>query len=184
MEEDLFWEVIEGGRACIEIRKANEELIKLKFVLVIYFHEKRYDEAMDEVKALIGNPEMAEHKAYLTLIQGQISELQGKFDETLGFYCHAFAIGKWSPYVRYYLWNHIGFCWMLKNRFKGTERCCRRAIKIDPKRGGAWKNLGVCLEYQGRFIEALQCYFKAILLKIKPLSILRLRHHVWRAHMG
>lgn len=184
MEEEFFLEFIKGGHPFIENRIPNETLIKLNILLVIYFHEKRYDEAMEEVKALIEAPDMAGYRAYLILIQGQISELQGDFDATLKFYSRAFAIGKWSPYVRYYLWNHIGFCWLFKKRFKATERCCRRAIKLDPKRGDAWKNLGVSLEFQGKLTEALQCYFKAIHLKIKFMSILHVRQLIHCASMA
>lgn len=165
MEEDFAipQKVGEVERIFREIYEPNEKLIRLNILLVIYFHEKRYDEAMAEVVLLINNPDMAEYKAYLILKQGQISEFQGNFDATLSFYYHTLAIGKWPLYVRYYLWNHIGFCWLRKQKFITAEWCCRNAIKLDPKLWEAWSNLGVSLKHQGEFPEALQCYFKAVL---------------------
>ncbi len=168
-----------------EIRRPNENLIILNIHLAIYFQNNRYGAAMDAVTLLIDNPDMAEYKAYLILKQGQISEFLGDFDSTLNFYCRTLFIGRWPLHVQYYLWNHISFCWLLKHKFKTAEWCCRKAIKLDPKCWDAWTNLGVSLEYQGKFIEALQCYLKTILLGgSKFFSILDLRRmirHTYRA---
>ncbi len=46
-----------------DIRKPNEKLIRLNILLVVYFHDKRYDAAMAEVALLMDNPDMAEYKA-------------------------------------------------------------------------------------------------------------------------
>ena len=53
-------------------------MIGLNILLVIFFHDKRYEEAIKEVQELVENSDMAEYKAYLILKQGQISELQGR----------------------------------------------------------------------------------------------------------
>ena len=197
MEEELYLDEIrdiqmraltpqkadEVERIFREIRDPNEKLIGLNILLVIFFHDKRYDEAMMSVEELVNDPEMAEYKAYLILKQGQISELQGDFDAALGFYCRSLTIGKWPEYVCYFLWNHIGFCWLFKQEFVTAEWCCRKAIEVNPRRGEAWKNLGVSLEHQGKFTEALQCYFKAFSLsERKIITVLHLRRIIRRRH--
>ena len=143
---------------------SNEDLFILNIHLAVFFQEKNYELAMDEVTAAIDKFDRAEYRAYLILRQGQISEFQGNFNGGLRFYYHTLAIGKWPLYVRYYLWNKIAFCWLLKQKYKSAEMCYRKAFKLDPKRWNAWKSLGGSLERRGKLIEALQCYFQAILL--------------------
>ena len=177
MDEKLTLEEMSNINYCMPshmVRKAeiiyraicgnNEDLIILNIHLAILFQEKCYDAAMDEVISVIDQFDRVEYKAYLILRQGQISEFQENFDAGLKFYYHTLAIGKWPLYIRYYLWNRIAFCWLQKQKFKTADWAYRKAIKLDSKRWNAWKNLGSSFKRQGKFIEALQCYFQAILL--------------------
>jgi len=163
-KELTFHNVSEVEEIFKEICGSNEDLFILNIHLAVFFQEKCYREAMDEVTSAIDKFDSVEYKAYLIMRQGQISELQKDFNASLKFYYHTLMIGKWPLYVRYYLWNHIAFCWLFKHKFKSAEWCCRKAIKLDPKRWNAWKSLGGSLERQGKLIEAFQCYFQAVQL--------------------
>ena len=68
MKEELFFE-------------PNEKLLILNILLVIYFHDKRYDEAMKEIETLLNDPEMKAYKYNLLLKQDEIRELR---DDGLG----------------------------------------------------------------------------------------------------
>lgn len=90
MEEELYFDKMheaqygtisqKGGEVNRIFRGAyepNEKMVGLNILLVVYFHEKRYNEAMNEVTLLIENPDLREYKPYLMLKQCQIRDLQG-----------------------------------------------------------------------------------------------------------
>lgn len=51
---------------------AEEKLIALKILLVIYLHNKRYAEALADIEELLSDPEMQSHKEYLLLKQNEV----------------------------------------------------------------------------------------------------------------
>ncbi len=197
MEEELFLNEIrdiqiydtnpeiraEAEKLLREMAGPMEMLLALNILLVIYYHDKRYDDAMKETELLFNDPAMHQSRAYLLLKQGEISQLQGDFDAALSFYCRSLTIGKWPEHVAYFLWSHISFCWLYKRQFVTAEWCARKAISISPKRWEAWKNLGAGLELQEKYPEALRCYFKAVFLADKKMiPILHLHRLIRRRH--
>lgn len=51
---------------------AEEKMIALKILLVIYLHDKRYAEALSDIEELLSDPEMEEHREYLLLRQKEV----------------------------------------------------------------------------------------------------------------
>ena len=138
---------------------------------------------MKEAEDLSNDPEMRHCRSYLLLKQGEISWLRGDFDAALSFYCRSLTIGRYHEHVAYFLWSHIAFCWLYKQQFVTAEWCSRKAIQINHERWQAWKNLGVSLEHQDKYADALQCYFKATYLaNRKMIPILHLRRLIRRRH--
>ncbi len=64
--------VIEGEN---EVRLgAEEKLIALNILLVIYMHDKRYLEALDDIEELLADPEMQSHREYLLLKRSEVRQ--------------------------------------------------------------------------------------------------------------
>ena len=53
---------------------AQEKLIALNILLVIYLHDKRYPEAFKDINDLLGDPQMKGCRRYLLLKRVEISE--------------------------------------------------------------------------------------------------------------
>lgn len=63
-------------------------------------------------------------------------------------------------------WALLAVCHGMLGEYIECERCCRRAIEVEPRALGPWDNLGSALKFQGRIAEAERAYRKA--LKIDP----------------
>lgn len=61
-------------RAADEELGSEEKLIALKILLVIYMHDKRYRDALEDIEELLDDPEMQEHREYLFLRQEEIRQ--------------------------------------------------------------------------------------------------------------
>lgn len=48
---------------------AEEKLIVLNISLVIYLHDRRYNDALEHIEVLLNDPEMQKHREYLLLKQ-------------------------------------------------------------------------------------------------------------------
>jgi len=51
---------------------AEEKMIALKILLVVYLHDKRYSEALSDIEELLNDPEMEEYREYLLLRQKEV----------------------------------------------------------------------------------------------------------------
>ena len=64
--------VIEGEN---EVRLgAEEKLIALNILLVIYMHDRRYLEALDDIEELLADPEMQNEREYLLLKRSEVRQ--------------------------------------------------------------------------------------------------------------
>lgn len=55
---------------------AEEKLIALKILLVIYLHDKRYLDALTDIVELLNDPKMQSHRGYLLLKQNEVLAYQ------------------------------------------------------------------------------------------------------------
>lgn len=53
---------------------AEEKLIALKILLVIYLHDKRYGEALRDIEELLNDPEMGKDREYLLLRENEVRQ--------------------------------------------------------------------------------------------------------------
>jgi len=58
----------------------------------------------------------------------------------------------------YFLNNNIGFSWNQLHEYDRGERHCRIALRCDPRRPNAYKNLALALQGQGRLTEAARLF--------------------------
>lgn len=63
------------------------------------------------------------------------------------------------------LFNKIGICQLLMQRYKEAKKSFERAIKADHNHADAYNNLGVTYYTSGNFSSAIRQYLKAIALK-------------------
>lgn len=74
----------------------------------------------------------------------------------LGIECGPIEIG-----TRYFLHNNLGYCLNRLRFHDEAERMCLTAIRVDPRRFNAYKNLGLTRQGQGRYPEAAALFIKA-----------------------
>ena len=54
--------------------EAGEELIALNILLVIYLHDRRYLEALEDIEELLKDPEIQKYREYLLLKQDEVRQ--------------------------------------------------------------------------------------------------------------
>ena len=58
--------------------------------------------------------------------------------------------------------NNLGYCLNYLGECTRAEEYCQTAIRIDPDRHNAYKNLGVSLQEQGRTVEAAKAFIASV----------------------
>ncbi len=66
-----------------------------------------------------------------------------------------------QSHIKYFIFNNSGFCYNILKDFNQGEKFCRRAIKLESGLSNEYKNLGISLEGQNRFLEAVETYLEA-----------------------
>lgn len=106
--------------------------------------------------------ELGEDAGLVLLRQGARSEKFQDFESAMKFYEASLSCNIQDPSGRYFRLNNLAFCLNVMRRFDKAEEFLRAATSMDPLRYNSWKNLGVSLEFQGKYEEAAECYFRAI----------------------
>jgi tetratricopeptide (TPR) repeat protein len=139
--------------------------------------DRGYPEAacacMEKVLPLLDDP--AESAACL-LNMGQIREQTGDWRAALEVYSRAFELPKERNEIWYFLNNNLAYCLNLDRRYEEAEEHCRTAIRIDPGRHNAHKNLGIALQARGQYGAAAKSFLLATRLcpvDIRALGLLR-----------
>lgn len=149
-----------------QVRQGFFELVRL------FQQTARFDEAARLLQMLLRDAGTPGEKAVYFLTLGQITEEQGDFAAAVEHYRQAQALEPLNTGVWYLAHNNLGYSLNQLERYEEAERYCRTAIRIDPERHNAYKNLGVALEGLGRLREAADCYlqaFKAHLVDTRAL---------------
>ncbi len=53
---------------------AEEKMVALKILLVIYLHDKRYLDALEDIEELLSDPKMDQNREYLLLKQEEVRQ--------------------------------------------------------------------------------------------------------------
>lgn len=74
---------------------AEEKMIALKILLVIYLHDKRYLDAIADIEELLNDPEMKNHRECVLLEQNELRQIlansaDNKKGNLLEFLSHIF----------------------------------------------------------------------------------------------
>jgi tetratricopeptide (TPR) repeat protein len=122
---------------------------------------KQHEKALEHLRQLIQRLPDPEDKAECIFTMGQAMEQVRDYATAVRYYKEALVLEPTHTFTWYFINNNLGFCLNTANRFAEGEIHCRRAIKIDPKRPNAYKNLGIALAGQGQFCEAAQAFVNA-----------------------
>ena len=126
-----------------------------------YTQTRQNDKALVRLRQLIQILPDAEGRAKCVLTMGQAMEQTGNFAAAAGYYKEALALEPMNTWTWYFINNNLGFSLNTLRRFAEAEAYCRNAIRTDPNRPNAHKNLGQSLVGQGQFREAAHCYVAA-----------------------
>ena len=103
-----------------------------------------------------------EQRARHYLQKGQLMEQQNNYRMAMAFYAQALPLEPTDSRVWYLINNNLGYCLNHFQEYIRAEEYCRSAIRVDPSRHNAYKNLGISLEGQGHFLDAIASYIQAI----------------------
>ncbi len=129
---------------------------------ILYSMTNRQSIAMDYIRQLMKRTNDPETKAHYLLKMGQFSEQVRDYDSAITYYRQAFSLEPVHTELWYYINNNLGYCLNHFGKYEEGERYCRAAIRIDPERHNAYKNVGISLEGQGQYSEAAKSYVSAI----------------------
>jgi CheY-like chemotaxis protein len=158
------------------MKSADDLLMSLYHLAHLFKSHGRYGEAILCLRELLELSTDVRANATYLLTLGQIMENMNEFEDSLSYYQEAAALCNTTDDISYSINNNMGFSLCMLKRFYEAEKYCGLAIKIDPNRLNAFKNLGISLEGQGRLRESINAYVTAIKINAKdkrPLTLFK-----------
>ena len=153
----------EAERLLLERLKSREGDFLNALWDLAYFYSKagRQEQSQTYLERYIANTDDPEKRAGCYLALGQSMEQMRDFESAIVFYSRAFVLEPANGGTWYLIHNNLGFCLNNFGRYAEAEGYCRSAIKIDPSRHNAYKNLGVSLAGQGDYANAANNFISA-----------------------
>ncbi|MBF0503372.1 MAG: hypothetical protein HQM09_24850 [Candidatus Riflebacteria bacterium] len=100
--------------------------------------------------------------ARMILGLGQTSEQLKQWEAAIGYYSAGIELNAENDRETwYFLHNNLGYCLNVLGKFQAGETYLRKAIGIDDGKPNGFKNLGISLEGQGKFMAAAMTYIQA-----------------------
>ncbi|MQX36289.1 tetratricopeptide repeat protein [Roseospira navarrensis] len=93
-------------------------------------------------------------RAIARLLLGSLAERCQDWPEAVTQYRHALDAAPSARDLAYFGHNNLGFSLIQMQRFDEAEPHCEAAIRLNPDRHNAFKNLGLVRQAQGRWPEA------------------------------
>lgn len=127
----------------------------------LYQHIGRIDEAaafMDRFIGLTDDPEKIS-AGFLSL--GQLEERRRNWSEAASQYRKALSHEPCSSELWYFIHNNLGFSLNQLGEYESAIPYLKQAIKIEPRRSNAYKNLGLALEALGELAKAAEIFIAA-----------------------
>jgi tetratricopeptide (TPR) repeat protein len=119
------------------------------------------ERAREQFRCLLDRTANLETKAQIVLALGQTAEKANDYRMAVELYSQALSLEPTVSALWYFIQNNLAYSLIQLERFGEAERYCRQAIKTDPHRPNAHKNLGLSLQGQGRYAEAAQAFVAA-----------------------
>ncbi|MFC1866554.1 tetratricopeptide repeat protein [Thermodesulfobacteriota bacterium] len=135
---------------------------------------EKQDDALNCIYRLLKLSDDTEENASFFLSLGQITEQKGNYPAAIECYRGAFYLKPSTTEVWYLINNNLGFCLNTLKRYDEAEGYLSAAIKIDPTRANAYKNLGLCFMGRGDYISAVGYFINST--KVNASDPRSLRH--------
>jgi tetratricopeptide (TPR) repeat protein len=166
-----------------EIIQARRAYIQSLYQAASFYSELRqFRTAQACLEQLLQVEHSAEGKALVLLTLGQFSESCDDYPLAVDYYSQGLALEPVEPEVWYLINNNLGFSLNALGRFEDGEPYCREAVKINPKRHNAYKNLGISLQGTDRLLEAARSYLLAAQIEIHDTRALHLLEDLVQMH--
>ena len=177
--EEIEKRLLEKLQACEnEVQKALWEIGSF------YQDTGRSKQASAYLERLIEPTDDPEQKAFQYLTKGQTMERRGDYKSAIAFYARALPLEPMNIEVWYFINNNLGYCLNIFREYDRAEEYCRTAIRIDPERHNAYKNLGISLQGQGRLVEAANAFITAVRTNPQDPRALRFLEGLQEQHPG
>jgi tetratricopeptide (TPR) repeat protein len=137
-------------------------LRRLDFEIKTHLGSRTPEKAEPLVQQLVPLADSREEAAFRWLQRGMWREQAGDFQDALECYQEGLDCRPTKTETRYFLHNNAGYCLNRLGRHSEAESRCRKAINVGSDYHNAYKNLGLSLEGQGRWLEAAQAYRLAV----------------------
>ena len=128
----------------------------------VYSKLKRHDEALNFIYKLLQLSDDKEENASFFLALGQLMEQTGDYQAAIEYYRGAFSLKPSNTGVWYLVNNNLGFCLNKLKRHGEAEGYLDAAVKIDPTRPNAYKNLGLCFMGRGDYVKAAEYFIFSV----------------------
>lgn len=158
--QSLFSDINKSGDQDIEARLFHElQLVEkdieriVSIIAEYYIRGGNFDAASRYIHKLMDFTDNPELKAKSLLMLGQTSERSGNFEKAIDYYKSAYALEPADQSIWYLINNNLGYCLNQFGCYEEAESYCRDAVKIQPERHNAYKNLGISLAGQRRYEE-------------------------------
>jgi tetratricopeptide (TPR) repeat protein len=109
-----------------------------------------------------------EERASSLLALGQIMEKMNDFFRAAEYYQEAYSVTSFNLLTRYFIHNNLGYSLNQLKRFEEAKVYLLSALKIDPSRPNAYKNLGLSYWGLGEYTKATRCFIAAT--KVYPVD--------------
>ena len=174
----------EAERLLLErLKRCEEDFLSVLWDLAYFYGTAgRQRQAQAYLERYIANTDDPEKRAGCYLRLGQLMEQMKDFESAISFYSRAFVLEPESTRTWYLIHNNLGFCLNHFGRHSEAEGYCRSAIKIDPSRHNAYKNLGVSLAGQGDYANAAENFIRATKANASDGRALKLLEQVLVEH--
>ncbi len=146
-----------------DLQKKQASLVGALIELIIsYGLDNRHDLADPLIGRLILVDGNAQESALHLLQLGAFMEKLDVYESALAFYARAQPLAREENDTWYFLNNNLGYCLNIFKRHAEAEPFCREAIRINPDRHNAFKNLAIALEGQGNLSDAVDNFIFAV----------------------
>lgn len=146
-----------------KLKDPTESQQSARLELVRFYRSTcRAVDAMCYAEEYLANTTDLEEKAEAYFHLGQAMEHVKDFESAFRFYTKSLEFEPRTRFYWYFIHNNIGFSLNQLKRYSNAEKYLREAISIDPSRANAFKNLGLSLDGQSRFVEAAESFIAAV----------------------
>jgi tetratricopeptide (TPR) repeat protein len=156
----------EFSRLLIEKAKRAESCVVRTEILRVYCDVCNQDldqsVSVEELMPVVGALEHREQQARFWMLVGVLLEKRMAWNDAVVAYSCGLVHEPENLDVCYFLNNNLGYCQNQLGNHTEAEAFCKTALKVNPERSNAYKNYGVSLEGQGRFVEAAHVFISGI----------------------